>query len=179
METATYKCPMCGRVMERNLVLFLEHGQQHIIDKIKEEHPEWVTEDGVCKPCAEFYEKQLSGQWRDTNIGPRERAKRRNLGIFMTVLSSLTILFFVVTEFARFWRLSVFLPVFFAILCFIEERQKTCVVMAELGTCNLDRGETRIQDSEIAQALKSRGRKIIFQSVLWAFAVTAVLFFIP
>jgi hypothetical protein len=67
---------LCEKTMERNLVLYLDHTQAHIIDRIKEEHPEWVEADGVCAPCAEYYTRQLSGELETANIGPGERRKR-------------------------------------------------------------------------------------------------------
>ena len=174
-----YQCPMCGKVMDRNLILFLDHAKQHIIDRIKQEHPEWVAENGICQPCTEYYERQLSGEWRDTNIGPRERLKRRNLAIGTAVLSGGLALLFILAGWPRFLRVALFFPVFFSVLCFLEERGKTCVVLAELGRRNMDQGNRKIEDCEIVAALKTRARNITLKSLAWTLLVTALLFLLP
>ena len=56
-----YECPVCEKEMKRELLMFLNHANQHIIEAIKQEHPEWVSSDGVCGKCMEYYKKQLAG----------------------------------------------------------------------------------------------------------------------
>ncbi len=46
----TYTCPTFGETMERDLMAFLKHTDRHIIDAIKEDHPDWVEADGACPP---------------------------------------------------------------------------------------------------------------------------------
>lgn len=163
--------------MPRDLILFLDHAKQHVVDRIKEEHPEWVERDGVCGQCVEFYEKQISGEWRGANIGPREQKKRRRLGILMTVVSVGWGLLVLLSAWPRPLRLTLFVPIFLAVLCFLEERQKTCVVLAEFGTRNMDHGELKIDDGELAQALRKRGRGVIVKSLLGALLLTLLIFF--
>lgn len=59
-----YQCPICGEKMQRDLIRFLDHGNQHVIDSIKKQHPNWVESDGVCKKCAEMLQKTMSGEIR-------------------------------------------------------------------------------------------------------------------
>lgn len=56
--TAYYTCPICGERVERELLTFLKHGDVHIIEEIKKEHPSWTYSDGLCPKCIEWYEKQ-------------------------------------------------------------------------------------------------------------------------
>lgn len=56
---ADYLCPVCGKEMPRDLMVFLNHTDQHIVNEIKKTHPQWVDADGVCRRCLEFYRRQL------------------------------------------------------------------------------------------------------------------------
>lgn len=56
-----YKCSICGENVGKDLLSFIDHTDNHVIDEIKKGHPEWVAEDGVCQPCLEYYKKQLKG----------------------------------------------------------------------------------------------------------------------
>ena len=59
---SAYQCPVCHKEVPRDLVVFLDHAKQHIIDEIKKQHPEWVENSGVCKQCMMYYEEQLGGK---------------------------------------------------------------------------------------------------------------------
>ena len=176
---ASYQCPMCGRNMDRNLILFLDHTNQHVIDQIKKKYPEWVAEDGICKPCADYYTLQLQGELSELNIGPDERRKRFVMGIAMLALSAILALILMLNHSAHSWRLLLFLPFFLGMLGLIQDREKTCVLLAELGVQNMDSGEKKIDEITIANELKKRGRKILAKSVFSAALVTAVLFLFP
>ncbi len=56
---ASYKCPVCEEIVQRDLIVFLDHTNQHILDKIRERHPEWATPEGICPKCVEYYQKLL------------------------------------------------------------------------------------------------------------------------
>lgn len=169
-----YRCPLCERSMERNLALFLDHTQGHIIDRIKEEHPEWVASDGVCQPCAEYYKRQLSGELENTNIGPAGRRRRFGMGIVM-LLVSVGLLFILVTNGSpRPWRGALFLPAFLGMFGLIQAKEKTCSVLAERGVRNLDEGEKKIGNEAVARSLKNRGRMILIKSAAFAAALTAL-----
>ena len=57
----SYKCTACGALMETDLVKFTEHTEQHIVDLVKHDHPEWVEDDGLCKKCYEYYRAEIQG----------------------------------------------------------------------------------------------------------------------
>jgi len=56
-----YVCGVCGKHMERDLLLFMKHTDAHIIQTIKAKHPEWVNDSGICPKCHDYYKKQKSG----------------------------------------------------------------------------------------------------------------------
>ena len=59
MEYKDYKCPVCENLFPRDLIVFLNHTNGHILDKIKERHPDWASPEGICPQCVEYYEKLL------------------------------------------------------------------------------------------------------------------------
>ena len=173
-----YKCPLCSRKMNRNLAVYLDHTQKHVIEQIKKEHPEWVAQDGACKPCAEYYENQISGKSGLQNIGPRGRRVRFVLGF-----SALALGFgwLVVAKTAGVGRLNplVLFPLFFAgLFGLIQARERTCAILAEKGVRDMDFGEGKISNTEVVCLLKRRGRKILFQSALGALVLTLVTAFL-
>lgn len=56
---AGYQCPVCSNEIPRDLAVFLDHTNEHIIDAIKKQNPKWVSSDGVCKRCVEYYKSQF------------------------------------------------------------------------------------------------------------------------
>lgn len=162
--------------MERNLTLFLDHTEQHIIDQIKQEHPEWVEEDGICSPCAEYYRKQLKGELSSANIGPGGRQRRYALGITLLGVSLCMALIFIWMGVANPLRLFVFVPVFLGMVGLIQAREKTCALLAELGLRDMDSGQRRIEDLAVATQLRLRGRVILIKSLLVAAILTGLFF---
>jgi len=176
---APYKCPLCGKAVARDAALFLDHTHQHVIDEIKKGHPDWVESDGTCEPCAEYFEKQLSGEIDDANIGPNETRKRYVTGFMMSVISIIVAVWAVSSGASNAYRLLLFFPLFGAIFCLMEAKMKTCSVLAELGSRNMDTGTGKIENTDIAAKLKSRGRCIILQSAVAAGTATALFLLIP
>lgn len=58
-ENMDFICPTCGEAMERDILNIKEHTEKHIIDEIKREHPDWASEDGICKKCFIHYKEQM------------------------------------------------------------------------------------------------------------------------
>lgn len=54
-----FVCPECKKELPRELQIVVPHTEKHIVDAIKEKHPEWVETDGMCKKCYEYYKNQL------------------------------------------------------------------------------------------------------------------------
>jgi len=174
-----YKCPLCGKEVERDVTLFLDHSNEHVIDAIKKDHPDWVESDGTCQPCADYFEKQLSGEIGDFNLGPKETRKRYVLGFGMLVISVLLIFWFFNSELLRSWRWLLFFPLFGAIFCLLEAKRKTCSVLAELGSINMDTGPGKIENTEAANKLRAIGRAIVFESALASAILTTLLCVMP
>ena len=56
-----YQCSVCGEKVDDNLVVYISHTEKHIIDEIKNSHPEWAAQSGVCEKCIEYYKAQFRG----------------------------------------------------------------------------------------------------------------------
>ena len=56
-----YICPTCGMKVDRDLMVFIDHNEEHIAEEIMKKHPEWHKEEGVCKKCLEYYKKEMKG----------------------------------------------------------------------------------------------------------------------
>ena len=56
-----YVCRVCQEKIDGDLLLYVNHTEQHIIDEIKAKHPGWVERDGLCQKCVDYYKKQLKG----------------------------------------------------------------------------------------------------------------------
>ncbi len=57
-----YKCDVCGQKVEGGFLALKDHTEDHIVDIIKKDHPQWVDENGVCVKCLDHYRKQLKGE---------------------------------------------------------------------------------------------------------------------
>lgn len=165
--------------MDRDLVLFLDHAHQHVIDQIKIQHPEWVADDGVCKPCAEYYEREMAGGEAEANIGPAGRRWRAVAGGWMLAVSAGFAVYAAAVPLVRPLRSTLFLPLFLGIFALLESRKKTCSMLAEMGARNPDTGVVKIEDPAVAEKLRARGRAIVLQSALWAGGITALFFALP
>lgn len=58
---AVYTCPLCGEKVPRELVVFMQHADRHIVQELSKHHPDWVASDGSCERCVEYYRRQLRG----------------------------------------------------------------------------------------------------------------------
>ena len=174
----SYRCPLCQKEMPRDLAVYLDHTQSHVIDQIKKEHPEWVTGDGVCGPCVEYYKKQLKGE-APANIGPSGRRRRFALGVGMLAMSVVLGITLRGMGAAPSWRLLTFLTTFPGMLGLIQARERTCAFLAEFCMRDKESGGGMIKDLKVAQALKNRGRGIFLKSILGAALLTAVFYFVP
>ena len=172
-----YRCPLCGRKIGRDLALFLDHTNQHVIDKIKISHPEWVAADGICVPCMDYYKKALAGDPSIANIGPKERKKRTQKAFFLFAVALGLVFYFNQIHASAALRSLLFLPLFTGIFCALQAKEKTCAILAQAGTQNMDGGEEKISDPETAEILRLRGQKIWKYSFLLALATTVFYLF--
>jgi hypothetical protein len=43
-----FYCPSCDKHVDQDLLVFLSHTDQHVIDALKKQFPGWVESDGTC-----------------------------------------------------------------------------------------------------------------------------------
>ena len=113
------------------------------------------------------------------NIGPRERRKRRVMGI-AALAAGAVLAFGLVLVGAPWWsRAFVFFPVWLAALGLLQAREQTCVALAARGVCNMDAGESPIEDDDTARELRDKARRINRRALLVAAMVTLVALAFP
>ncbi|MFQ5792228.1 MAG: hypothetical protein ACE5JI_17300 [Acidobacteriota bacterium] len=59
VQSATYTCAVCNAEMERDLLVFLRHTDQHILEALKDHRPEWADSDADGSHVLELYRSQL------------------------------------------------------------------------------------------------------------------------
>lgn len=52
------KCPLCGQRVPKESYFVHATAERWVLEKIQAAHPEWVEQDGGCRPCYDYY-KQL------------------------------------------------------------------------------------------------------------------------
>lgn len=177
-----YTCPTCGEKMERDLLLFIEHTDQHVVEEIKKRHPSWITKDGFCPQCLDYFKKAIRNPGtlaaaealEAVNIGPREIRKRLMLGASGLGAGFLMMYGLQATGAPRLWRLYLFLPFFASALGFFQARKKLCVVFAQKGIRNMDAGEEVISNPSQARVIRRRSIRIWILSVFVAALLTAI-----
>lgn len=186
---AGYTCPTCGEKMERDLLLFMNHTDQHVIEELKKQHPSWITQDGFCLQCLEYFKKAMgksgrpgaggSSSSRLVNIGVAESKKRVGLGIaaFAVGLSLGAVFYWMGVP--RQWRVFLFLPFFASMIGFFQAKKKLCVVLAQRGVRDMDQGEERIENPSEASLLRRESFKQLVYSIAAAGLLTFLLYLIP
>jgi hypothetical protein len=113
------------------------------------------------------------------NIGPRERLKRRVMGV-VALLFGAGLAFWLITAGTPRWsRIVIFFPLWIAGLGLIQAREKTCIALAARDLCNMDAGEEAITDRRIADALRVKARRINRRALMIAAAITLVALAFP
>ncbi len=113
------------------------------------------------------------------NIGPRERRKRRLLGIVSLTVGVAFAFVLVVYGVPRWERLVVFFPIWLAGLGLLQARERTCIALAARGTCNMDAGEERIADERLSAQLRDKARRINHRALITAAAITLATLVFP
>ena len=113
------------------------------------------------------------------NIGPRERRKRRVMGIAGLAAGALLAFALVALSAPRFSRLFIFFPIWIAALGLLQTREQTCIALAARGTRNMDDGEEAIEDDRLVKELRVVARRINRRALLTAAIVTLVALAFP
>ena len=113
------------------------------------------------------------------NIGPRERRKRRLMGVVALTVGVGVACVLVVYGAPRLYRLIIFFPIWMAGLGLLQSREKTCIALAARGVCNMDEGEEEVGDERKNAALREKARWINRRALLTAAAITLLALVFP
>jgi hypothetical protein len=113
------------------------------------------------------------------NIGPRERRKRRLMGVVALTVGVGLAFVLVIMQAPRWSRAVIFFPVWIAGLGLIQSREKTCIALAAKGKCNMDDGEASLRDESLIEPLKEKARRINRRALITAGAITLLALIYP
>lgn len=113
------------------------------------------------------------------NIGPRERRKRRLLGLVAFNVGLAAAFALVVMDAPRWSRLVVFIPIWIGGLGLIQAREKTCISLAARGMCNMDASEESVADEKLREQLRRKARWINRRALITAAAITLLALVFP
>lgn len=69
-----YTCSVCQAKIDGDILALKDHSEQHIVDLIKHDHPDWIANDGVCHKCYDYYKKEINGStFKDASCALRKR----------------------------------------------------------------------------------------------------------
>jgi hypothetical protein len=111
------------------------------------------------------------------NIGPKQRRKRLRFGIGAACAAAALLALLVAGDFSRWWRLTLFLPLWMSATGLSQAYRKTCVALAAKNQRNMDSGEEAIAGDELAR-VKVQARQVLLESLLIACVLTAGTLFI-
>jgi hypothetical protein len=113
------------------------------------------------------------------NIGPRERRKRRLLGVVALTVGVGLAFVLVIFQSPRWSRAVIFFPIWIAGLGLIQSREKTCIALAAKGKCNMDGGEESLDDESMVEQLRIKARRINRRALITAGAITLLALLFP
>jgi serine protease AprX len=68
---ASILCPLCNEPVEKLLYRYHIDNERQVIERIKEQNPQWSEQDGACSRCVDYYHTELVMQQRMLpEIGP-------------------------------------------------------------------------------------------------------------
>jgi hypothetical protein len=135
-------------------------------------------------PEQDTFKKQTSwkaddGSFMAINIGPQERRKRAVSGYFILALTIVSLAAMIILNINRWWRLLLIILYWIAATGYFQAKEKTCVMHAVLGTCNLDTGNERIEDEHLIKILRAQAKKVSMQSLAAATMLTCISLALP
>ena len=113
------------------------------------------------------------------NIGPRERRKRRILGVVALTVGVGIAFVLVIMQAPRWSRAVIFFPIWIAGLGLMQAREKVCIALAASGKCNMDEGEESLDDESAVEKLKEKARRINRRALVTAAAITVLALLFP
>lgn len=113
------------------------------------------------------------------NIGPRERRKRRLMGVVALTVGVGLAFVLVIFQAPRWSRLIIFFPIWIAGLGLIQSREQTCIALAATAKRNMDAGEESLDDEKLIEQLRVKARRINRRALITAGAITLVALLFP
>lgn len=113
------------------------------------------------------------------NIGFKGRRRRILIGSIGLMATIAVAIWMMVVGVDSLWRWALFLPLFASVLCVVEAKFSTCVILAALGAWDLGCGTQKVPDSGLETDLRSRALKIIGLSLGAALLATAIFVLLP
>ena len=114
------------------------------------------------------------------NIGRAQQRWRLIAGLAGVGLTLVLLRALAFADLDRSWRVTLFVPILFSAICFLQVRAQTCVALAAQGRCHFDGGGvTQVTDPHARQELRAEARRIGVRAVLSATFLTALLMFVP
>ncbi len=156
---AVYTCPTCGEKMERDLTLFMDHTDAHIVEEVKKLHPTWITDDGFCAKCLDYYKKARLGE--ATNLDSAGVKRRYVLGIVGFGGAAATWFWLNGAQAPRETKWILFPLFFMGLLGLIQAQNKFCVVIAQ----------------QQAEAMRRRAFKMLLLVAGLAIVLTVVAYY--
>ena len=112
------------------------------------------------------------------NIAGREIKRRETFGHIGTLLTILTIIYFILFEHVNYIKCLVFIPAMLMTIPLLEARSETCIVNAFLGLKNMGERYEREKDSESLRYQKKESIMIIIKGILISLLITGLMFMI-
>jgi len=115
------------------------------------------------------------------NIGRKEIQRRKiqaTIGLFVSVVS-MFLLF--PNKQPGLLRLIVFAPIFYTVLCFLQAKNKFCILFGITGVFNFNdsRKLTPVKEKDFHAKDRRKSILILFLSGLIAFIITIIYFYFP
>jgi hypothetical protein len=113
------------------------------------------------------------------NIGPRERRRRKYLGIVALVAGVVWVRFAWSLDFPPASRLAGFVFFHAGFTGILQAHAQTCIRLASKGLRNLDGGPESIQDAAELDAVRAQARRVLLHSLIAAAIVSAATLLLP
>ena len=158
----TYTCPTCGEKMERDLSLFMDHTEKHIVEEVQKKNPAWVTKEGFCHKCLEYFKNQIHHSEKipeGTNLDAGGVRQRLVLGLLGYGSAIGAFLWLRASGAPRLAWLILFPLLFLGTLGFFQANKKLCVVIAQ----------------KEAESMRRKAQSILIYSVIVSALLVAFL----
>ena len=165
--------------MERDLLLFIRHTDEHVVEELKKKNPEWITPDGFCPRCLAHYKAALQGQQVVVNIAGSQVTQRQFMAAASLFAAALFYFALVRVNLSRGFRLLLFPPLFAMFLGYFQAKNRHCVVLGLKGARNMDDGEKTVAGEADKRRLRKTSVRLLALSFLLAALLTTVGYFLP